>query len=82
MFYTDQPSKQNAGVLTLGQRVVGHMIIPPHVERYTVKGFCSQKCTDKVSALVICRCLHIHIYTCIIIKICRTTGVAMSLYAY
>jgi len=64
VFYTDRPPKENAGLLVFGHRVIGHMIIPPRVERYTVKAFCSRKCTDKVSALVIYKSLHMH--TCIL----------------
>jgi len=68
VFYTDQPPKENVGVLIFGHSVAGHMIIPPRVERYTVKAFCSQKCTDKVSVLVICKSLHIqmHMYITIL----------------
>ena len=48
-FYTDQPPKHKAAFLGVGHQVVGHMIIPPHVERYTVNGYCSQRCTNAVS---------------------------------
>jgi len=48
-FYTDQSPEQNAAFLPIGHDVVGHMIIPPHVERYTVNGYCSQRCTNAVS---------------------------------
>ena len=49
VYYTDQPQKNDAGLLIIGQNVVGHMIIPPGVERYTVNAFCSSRCTDAVS---------------------------------
>ena len=66
LFYTAHSPKDNAGVLTIGHNVIGHMIIPPHVERYTVTGFCSQKCTDKVSVLVTYLLkLNMHTYICI-----------------
>ena len=48
LYYTDQTPEQTAGILPFGHSVVGHMIIPPHVERYTVIGYCSQKCTNAV----------------------------------
>ena len=48
-FYTDQPPEQKAAFLALGHGVIGHMIVPPHVERYTVHGHCSQRCTNAVS---------------------------------
>jgi len=54
MFYAVHSPKENAGILLVGHSIAGHMIIPPHVERYTVKAFCSQKCIGKVSVLVIC----------------------------
>jgi len=54
LFYTTHSPTESAAVLSIGHRVIGHMIVPPRVERYTVKAFCSQKCTDKVSVLVIC----------------------------
>ena len=49
-YYTDQAPEQNVGYLGFGHNVIGHMIIPPRVERYTVTGYCSQKCTNAVSA--------------------------------
>lgn len=51
-YYTDQPPEENVGILTFGHSVVGHMIIPPLVERYTVKAYCSERCLDAVSVLV------------------------------
>ena len=39
--------------MIVGQPFVGHMIVPPHVERYTVTGHCQQKCTDAVSTLIL-----------------------------
>ena len=48
-FYTDQPPEQNTALLTVGHDVIGHMIIPPRVERYTVNAYCSQRCTNAVS---------------------------------
>ena len=52
LYYTDHTPEQTAGFLPFGHNIVGHMIIPPHVERYTVTAYCSQKCTNAVS---ICR---------------------------
>ena len=49
LYYTDQAPEQTAGILPLGHSVIGHMIIPPRVERYTVIGYCSQRCTNAVS---------------------------------
>ena len=49
-FYTDQPPEQKAAFLPIGHHVIGHMIVPPHVERYTVNGYCSQICTNAVSS--------------------------------
>jgi len=49
MFYTDTPREIDAGILLLGHRVIGHMIIPPRVERYVVRGICSSDCTNNVS---------------------------------
>ena len=49
MYYTDQAPQQIAGILPIGHNVIGHMIIPPHVERYTVTGYCSKGCTNSVS---------------------------------
>ena len=48
-FYTDQPPEQKAAFLGVGHGVIGHMIIPPRVERYTVNGYCSKRCTNAVS---------------------------------
>ena len=49
LYFTDQPPQQNAGIMTLGQPFMGHMIVPPHVDRYTITGHCPQGCTDAVS---------------------------------
>ena len=49
LFYTDQPREQNAAFLVIGAQDLGHVIIPPHVERYTINGYCSQDCTNTVS---------------------------------
>ena len=49
VYYTDRAQEENAGLLFIGQNVVGHMIIPPGVERYTVNAFCSNRCTNAVS---------------------------------
>ena len=49
IYYTDQAPQQIAGILPVGHSVVGHMIIPPRVERYTVTGYCSKRCTNTVS---------------------------------
>jgi len=67
MFYTAHAPKENAGILLMGHSISGHMIIPPHVERYTVRGFCPEKCIDKVSAfkLVICLRLLVNMQICI-----------------
>ena len=59
MYYTDQPPKIETEMLILGHVTIGHMIIPPGVERYTVTAFCSQKCTETVSFK-----LYIHIQYC------------------
>ena len=53
-FYTDQPPEQKAALLPIGHNVVGHMIIPPRVERYTVIAYCSQRCTNAVSSYILC----------------------------
>ena len=52
-YFTDEPPQQNAGIMIVGQPFVGHMIVPPRVERYTVAGHCQQKCTDAVSTLIL-----------------------------
>ena len=49
LYYTDQPPQQETGLIMVGHSVIGHMIIPPGVERYTVTGYCSQECTETVS---------------------------------
>ena len=49
MYYTDQTPEQTAGILPVGHSLTGHMIIPPRVERYTVTGYCSNRCTNTVS---------------------------------
>ena len=49
IYYTDQAPQQIAGNLPIGHSVIGHMIIPPRVERYTVTGYCSKGCTNSVS---------------------------------
>ena len=54
-YYTDQPPEQEAAILVVGHRVVGHMMVPPRVERYTVNGHCSQRCTNAVSIYFILR---------------------------
>ena len=48
-YYTDQPPEINAGILTLGQPFIGHMIVPPSVPRYTITGHCTENCTSIVS---------------------------------
>ena len=48
LYYTDKPKEHDAGVLLIGQIVVPHLIIPPRVDKFTVKGFCFAKCTDAV----------------------------------
>ena len=52
-YFTAEPPQQNAGIITVGQPFMGHMIVPPHVERYTVAGHCQQKCTNAVSTLIL-----------------------------
>ena len=52
MYYTDQPPQIETELMTLGHVTVGHLIIPPGVERFTVTGYCSQKCTEAVSFLL------------------------------
>ena len=59
-FYTDQPPEQKAAFLPIGHNVVGHMIIPPRVERYTVNGYCSQRCTTAVSSYTLCSLIKLH----------------------
>jgi len=54
-YYTDQPPEQKAAFLGLGHQVIGHMMVPPRVERYTVHGHCSQRCTNAVSIYLILR---------------------------
>ena len=49
IYYTDQTPQQTAGIFPLGHNIMGHMIIPPRVERYTVTGYCSKGCTNSVS---------------------------------
>ena len=58
-FYTDQSPEQKAAFVAVGHQVVGHMIVPPRVERYTVSGHCSQRCTNAVSIfLATCNLLY------------------------
>ena len=61
-FYTDQPPEHEAGILPVGYNVVGHMIIPPNVERYTVVGYCSANCLNTVSLY---RWLHTCMHYCV-----------------
>ena len=49
-FYTEEEPPLRAGVLTLGHSSRSSMIIPPHAERFTVNGYCSSSCTQKVSS--------------------------------
>ena len=48
-FYTDEPPEIRAGIFPVGSAVIGHMLIPPNVERYTVTAYCSMNCTEAVS---------------------------------
>ena len=74
-YYTDQAQAQNVGDLGFGHSVNGHMIIPPRVERYTVTGYCSQKCTNAVSVRELSHC------TCS--RICRDVrGFAKGSYTH
>ena len=58
LYYTNQPPEEETEIIILGHLPIGHMIIPPGVGRYTVTGYCSQKCTETVSAcLPTCMCI-------------------------
>ena len=63
-FYTDQPPEQEAAFLGVGHQVIGHMMVPPRVERYAVHGHCSQRCTNAVSIYV-----FYSMYICMVIFI-------------
>ena len=52
-FYTDQPPQHNAGIITLGQPFLGHMIVPPNVAEYTITGHCIGRCTNTVSTQLV-----------------------------
>ena len=62
-FYTDQPPDQKAEILVVGHNVVGHMIIPPRVEKYTIYGYCSQRCTNAVSNYILCSLKSVNLHT-------------------
>ena len=62
IYYTDQPQERDAGILITGHSIVGHMIIPPGVDRYTVNAYCSSNCTSIVSILANCK-HHMHVAT-------------------
>ena len=47
-FYTSTRRQHDAGILTVGHRVVRSMIIPPNAESYSVVGECSADCTNAV----------------------------------
>ena len=52
MYYTDTPRQEDVGILTVGHRTIGHMIIPPGIQHYTVHGHCPSWCTNDVSITV------------------------------
>ena len=57
LYFTDQPPQIETEMITVGHLTIGHMIIPPGVERFTVTGYCSQRCTETVRIY-----LHIVVY--------------------
>ena len=62
LYYTNKPRQEDAAVLTLGHSVIGHMIIPPRVQRYAVHGFCSSNCTDEVSVMYVIMTGYIYLH--------------------
>ena len=59
-FYTEEPPEIRAGIFPVGYSVVGHMIIPPNVERYTVTAFCNMDCTNAVSSYTMCNNMYVY----------------------
>ena len=78
-FYTDEPPQQRAAILTLGHQIVGHMIVPPQVERYTVNGYCNQRCTDTVSG---CECTYLCNSSWLPMYVCMQVLVQLYNYAF
>ncbi|XP_065899415.1 putative DBH-like monooxygenase protein 2 [Dysidea avara] len=64
LYFSDKPRQEVAGIVTLGKLATGHMIIPPGVQRYTVRGFCANQCTNanfpEEGITVFANLLHTH----------------------
>ena len=48
-FYTSQPRRHEAGILTLGHAVNRFMVVPPRADRFDIIGKCAPDCTSQVS---------------------------------
>ena len=48
-FYTSNPPRHRAGILTLGHSVRKSMVIPPNAENFTIASVCTGSCTQSVS---------------------------------
>ena len=54
IWYTDTPREHDAGMILVGYSVHPYMVIPPNAKNYTVTGFVSEECTNRVSTPQTC----------------------------
>jgi len=47
-FYYTKPRKYDAGMITVGANINDNMIIPPGMDKWTVRGVCTKDCTQKM----------------------------------
>ncbi|XP_065886142.1 DBH-like monooxygenase protein 1 homolog [Dysidea avara] len=45
LYYVKQPRQFNSSMISVGYLTRPQMVIPPRVDRYTVYGYCSKRCT-------------------------------------
>ena len=49
LYYVEEPRQFDSSMMSVGYVVRPQMVIPPHVDQFTVYGYCSLKCTAAVS---------------------------------